>query len=171
MTLTPLAEPDYEAIMPLEEAKRHLRVVGDDENTTIEELRNAAIDWVETYASWALSERQFRYLADGFTSIITFPTGPVVSADAIDYRASNGDTTAMATADWLLSAGMLFAASTWPTADYRPGSVQITFTAGAPNRKLVQAAKLAMTAMDEDRANPNMQAAMWLADSVRQPLV
>lgn len=164
-------DPDYELIMPLDEAKRHMRVIGDDEDETIIELRNAAIDWVETYAGWALNARQFQQIENRFGPEIRLYMRPVLSVDAINYRGFDGEYLPVANGGWRLGDNSVVAASTWPSSVDGPGSVAVTYTAGAPNRKLVQAAKLAMTAMDEDRANPNFSGAMRMADSVRQQMV
>lgn len=177
--LTALEPADGDAILPLADARAHLNLTADDSfhDTAVIALRDAAIDFVEGYSGKALSPRQFEWSADRFTSSIALPVGPISSdGAAISYYDSDGADTALADGSWHFGRGQVVAASgqTWPAANGFPGGVRVTFTAGYATPQeippmLLAGVKLAMTAMFEDRSNPDLAGAMRCIDRHRGP--
>ncbi len=175
--LTALAPADGNAILSLADARVHLNLTADDDfhDDAVLALRDAAIDFVEGYSGKALSARLFMWTADHFSISINLPIGPVSDTDAeISYYDSDGADTAIADGDWFFGRDQVVAASgqTWPVANGFPGGVRVTFTAGYASDippMLLVGVKLAMTAMFEDRANPDLSAAMRCIDRHRGP--
>jgi uncharacterized phiE125 gp8 family phage protein len=179
--LTALTPADGDSILSLADARAHLNLTADDSfhDTAVIALRDAAIDFVETYTGKALSQRMFEWTVDRFTSVIDLPIGPVASDDAaISYYNSDGIDTALVEGDWFIGRGRVVAAAgqTWPYANGLPGGVRITFKAGYAlpadiPPMLIAGVKLAMTAMFEDRASPDLTAAMRCCDGHRSPVL
>lgn len=151
-TLTPIdvAEGYGEGILPLADAKRHLRVDADfeDDDPLIEVLRDAAVDAVEKYCNIRLAETtgmvaRFADFGPGMRAGI----GPAASVlvTGVSYVDSAGEAADIDAGGWRLDVlGNLLPAlnTAWPTSY---GPVTVTFTAGytAANRPpaLVQAAR------------------------------
>jgi uncharacterized phiE125 gp8 family phage protein len=151
-TLNPIAiSGGYgEGILPLADAKRHLRVDADfaDDDPLIEVLRDAAIDAVEKYCNIRLAETtgivaRFADFGPGMRAGI----GPAASVvvTGVSYIDSAGEAADISAGGWRLDVlGNLLPAlnTAWPTSY---GPVTVTFTAGytAANRPpaLVQAAR------------------------------
>lgn len=127
MTLTRLSAIDGEAILPLDDAKLHLRVTHDSEDALIGSLRNAAIGHVERVSGVALASAQWRWTLPRFTSRIDLPMSPVTAMDAVTYLDAEG--AEQTYADARLVDGQVYPASggSWPTAY---DSVAVEFTAG-----------------------------------------
>lgn len=178
--LTALDPFTGEDILPLADAKGHLNITSGDTSfdTVITALRDDAISWAEGYAGQSLQERQFLWTTDKFCSVLVLPIGPVSSASSVKYYNTDGTDTTIDTADYVLSDDRLTAASdaTWPSdADRRPGTVRVTFTAGYATaddipQYMLAAVKLALTAMFENRSNPDLSGAMMAADQFRSIL-
>lgn len=66
MTLTRLTAIDGDTILPLVDAKLHLRVTHDEEDTLIASLRNAACEYVERVSGVALAEAEYRWEGSSF---------------------------------------------------------------------------------------------------------
>ena len=75
--LTRVTPLDGESILPLADAKAHLRVLHDDEDTMIGQLRDAAISHVERVSGVALAEGDWRWSRSIFTTPVALPIGPV----------------------------------------------------------------------------------------------
>jgi len=178
--LTALEAFTGEDILPLADAKVHLNITADDtsEDDAIEAARDDAISWAEGYSGRSLQERQFLWTVDRFSSVIPLPLGPVSTADSVKYYDSDGVDTTVDAADYVLSSERIVTAtdSTWPSdVSDRPGGVRITFTAGYATAGdipffLLAAVKLALTAMFDDRSNPDLTGAMRAADQFRSIL-
>lgn len=178
--LTPLTPADGDTILPLADARVHLNLTADDSfhDTAVLALRDAAINWVENYSGRSLQSRQFEWTADRFTSAMRLPIGPATAVDEISYYDGDGTDTALTSDDWRLGNSVVMAAfgTSWPYAGSAPDAVRIKFTAGYLTADdippmLLAAVKLAMTAIFEDRANPNLSGAMMCADQFRTPLL
>ncbi len=179
--LRAIGPADGDSILPLADARAHLNLTADESyhDTAVIALRDAAIDFVETYTGKALSQRLFEWSLDRFTSVIDLPIGPVVPEDsAISYYGSDGVDTALVDGDWFIGRGRVVAAAgtVWPHANGLPGGVRITFKAGYAlpadiPPMLLAGVKLAMTSFFEDRANPNLAGAMRCADGHRNPVL
>lgn len=175
--ITPLALIDGEAILPLAGARAHLNL-GPDETATdslIGDLRDEAISLVEQHSRQPLQSRQFLWEADGFASVMRLPMRPIQSVDAISYRDTTGSLSSLVAANWLASGGFLSAAAGYHWPLFAPGraTVRVTFTAGYLSADhipplLLSAVKLAISAMYDDRSNPDLGPAMRLADKFRR---
>ncbi len=133
MTFTTTGAPlDGDTVLPLADAKAHLRVLNGDEDALIAALRDAAIDWVERYCAISLSARAFTYSGDGFPTRFRLPYAPATDVTAISTFDTSGAAVALDPADWQFRAGHLYPAigSSWPTVLNGAGSVTVTFTAG-----------------------------------------
>lgn len=151
-TLNPIdIDGDYgEGILPLADAKRHLRVDADfeDDDPLIEVLRDAAIDAVEKYCNIRLAETTGMVARfEGFGPGMRAGIGPAASVvvTGLSYVDSAGENADIDDGGWRLDVlGNLLPAlnTAWPTSY---GPVTVTFTAGytAANRPpaLVQAAR------------------------------
>lgn len=172
--LSAVTQLDGDLLIPLADARTHLNLTAtaDDSfhDAAVRSLRDAAADWVENYTGRSLQSRQFQWDVDGFCSGIRLPRVPVTNVGAVNYFNASGVNTALTGADWRVGSDVLMAAAgtTWPADDGTSGGVRITFTAGYANTAavpdlLIVAVKLAMTAMFEERANPDFSGAIRCA--------
>lgn len=168
--LTPLAPADGEAILPLAESKRYLRVLNGAQDDTIGELRDAAIDWLEGAADHALTRRQFLLEDRQFVCRLRLPRRPAASVDEVSYFTTDGTKIELEATAWRFGAGFLEPAHgvPWPYASGREGSVMIKFTAGFESpadipRLMITAAKAALAAMFANREAPDLRAAERIA--------
>jgi len=136
-TINPATPIDGEAVLPLVDAKAHLRVLDDDEDALIEALRTAAIDWIERHCGVALGRRSFvlSHSDGGFwgAAPLRLPIGPVISVEGVGYLDSAGTVQALvAVTDWRLASNALVpvAGGIWPATLCGPGAITVSFTAG-----------------------------------------
>ena len=80
-------------IITTADLKEHLRVDHTDEDTLIEALRDAAIEYVESYCNIKLGDRTAVFYTDAFPNYMEIPVGPVKTLSSITYNTSR-DTTA-----------------------------------------------------------------------------
>lgn len=159
-TISPASPIDGEVILPLDDAKAHLRVLSNDEDTLIAVLRDAAIDWVERHCGVALSSRDFVMSGTGFDiaapidGTLLLPIVPVSAVSSISYLDASGVSQTLSGSGWRLASNMLAltAGSSWPATLRGPGAVTVTFTAGfadalAEAPALVAAVKLLLGQM------------------------
>jgi uncharacterized phiE125 gp8 family phage protein len=176
--LTALDAFTGEDILPLADAKVHLNITAVDtsDDDVIEDLRDDAISWAEGYTAQSLQSRDFRLTQDRFCSLISLPIGPVSATASVKYYNTDGTDTTVDAGTYVLSDDKIVTAQdeTWPSdvAVAWPGGVRITFTAGYATAAdipfyLLAAVKLAMTAMFENRSNPDLTGAMRAADQFR----
>lgn len=127
MTLTRVTPLAGETILPLADAKAHLRVTHSSEDALIEALRDAAIGHVERVAGVALASGTWRWTLRNFPAYIDLPMGPVTAVDSVTYSDADGLVQTYLSAR-LVDGRILPAASgSWPTAY---DSVTVEFTAG-----------------------------------------
>jgi len=154
LVTAPTVEP-----LTVAEAKTHLRVSGNDDDTYITNLIVAARQAVESGESWSLERSlintTWRLTLDGFSarvSEIELPRPPVPSITSILYDdAANVEQTLASTRYRLISDAdparvMPVYNDEWPDAIDYPGSVRITYVAGygATAASVPQAVKQAM---------------------------
>ena len=187
-TLNPIeiAEGYGEGILPLADAKAHLRILHDDEDAKIEFCRDAAIQAVERYANVRL-ERTAGIVARfaDFGPQMRMGIGPAATVEVtgISYVGSDGAPVLMDEGSWRLDVlGGLIPAlnAAWPTSY---GPVTVTFTAGyqASNRpsSLVMAARMMLVQMFEswdvmlagEASIDAPKGFRFLCDQVRMPVV
>lgn len=141
---------DGEAVLPLDLAKAHLRVLDDDSDDLIAAFRDAAVDMVEQYAQRAMASRDFKWLGR-FSQVMRFGIGPVTAITVISYLDTEGASQTPVVADTLRVAfgdQVEFKMDVdIPDIADGDGVVEITFTAGHDDNlplppSLVAAAKL-----------------------------
>jgi uncharacterized phiE125 gp8 family phage protein len=116
--------------------KAHLRVDHSDEDTLIEALRDAAIDYVENYCNISLGDVTAVMYLDAFYATWEIPVGPVVSITSITYNVSANTTTALDAGNYYVDIkrqpariSIINAPSVY---DYVHNGVQVNFTFGYP---------------------------------------
>lgn len=125
--LTRVTPLDGEAILPLADAKAHLRVLHDDEDALIEQLRDAAISHVERVAGVALSEGDWRWARSFFTTPVDLSIGPVLALGEVAYTDGDGEAATYTGARLVGNAAHPAWGESWPSAY---GYAAVTFTAG-----------------------------------------
>lgn len=121
----------------LVEAKAHLRVDFDDDDTIIEIYRKAATEAAEKFTGRAFIDQTWDYYLDVFpTSEINIPLPPLIEIIGVFYRDSNGDEQQLAVTGYevdsateLARVALAYAAS-WPTARTIANAVRVRFRAG-----------------------------------------
>lgn len=143
MTLTRVTPLDGDSIIPLADAKLHLRVTHDDEDSLIEALRDAAIGHVERVSGVALASGTWRWTLSRFPSRIGLPIAPVTAVGDVTYLDAGGASQTYADARLIDGCVYPAAGGSWP---YAYNSVTVEFTAGLSDPgeapELTAAAKL-----------------------------
>lgn len=127
MTLTRLTPINGDAILSLADAKAHLRVLHDDEDTLISALRDAAISHVERVSGVVLASADFRWTQRSFPARVDLPISPVTALGDVEYLDADGATQVYVDARLVDASVYPAAGGYWPIAY---GSASITFTAG-----------------------------------------
>ena len=141
MSLIVSVEPTAEPVT-LAEAKIHLRVDNNDEDTYITNLIIGARQMVETHTNRALVDTTFVYKINAFPpsgfvdSRVLLPRSPLDSVSSVTYLDTNGDSQTLATSVYEVDTSSLpgrirlkFAQS-WPNTRLHPEVITITFIAG-----------------------------------------
>ena len=124
----------------LAEAKAHLRVDFDDDDTLIAQLVNAAAAAIDgpNGIGYCLMAQTWVGTLDGFPPRrISIPLAPFASLTSIDYVDTAGDPQTMDAADYRVVDGAAPAfvepvfGGTWPSARAVSGAVTVTFVVGA----------------------------------------
>lgn len=170
MGLTRVAVIDGEAILPLVDAKLHLKVDTTADDDLIGALRDAAIDHVERVSGIALASADFQLTRSSFPSTgpIELPIGPVTDLGTITYYNSDGDSTTFSAARLIEGSVYPNVSATWPIAyDY----VAIEFTAGLSDPALapglLAAVRLVLGHLYENRQEATEKALTALPLGVR----
>ena len=138
MGLTRTAAPALEPVS-LDEAKLHLNVIDDAQDTLITLLIGAARKYAEAYCGRSFITQGWRLTLGGFPCILELERGPVQTVDSIIYTDMAGAAqtiTAPASPDYAIDATGPLCLITpgfsyvWPTALPQIGSVQVNYTAG-----------------------------------------
>lgn len=125
------------ALLPitLAEAKSHLRVDVDDEDSDIDAYLRAAVAHAESFMGRSLMEQTFDYAVDAFpanSKPLTIPMAPLIAVDGLFQRGSDGDEDELSgfLVDTHSQPGKIYLSSgTWPTGT-APGSVRVRYRAG-----------------------------------------
>lgn len=126
----PAAEP-----VTLAEAKIHLRVDNDDENSLITILIQAARELVEQRTGRSLINQTRVIKMDWFpdSDTIYLTNGPVSSVTTVKYYIDEVLTTLDSAEYWTdfsSDIARIVVVDSWPTTDDRPNSVEITYVSG-----------------------------------------
>lgn len=155
MSLARLTSLDGEAILPIVEAKEHLRILNSAEDDTIAALRDAAVGHIERVSGIAMAPTEYRWTLRNFPTRIDLPILPVTELGDVNYLDSDGAEQPYADARLVGSAVYAAAGGSWPTAY---GYAAVTFTAGlaipteAP--ELLTAAKLYLEVLNDRGRSP-----------------
>lgn len=136
MLLRPLG--DASEVVTLDEAKTHLRVGHDEDDSYITGLIGAATGLVAKITGRVLGLGSWELVLDGFpVGRIDIPTAPLVSVEGVDYADAGNDAreytgfrvfgVGVAAPGYVLPA----IGGVWPKASDEPESVTISFTAGS----------------------------------------
>lgn len=126
----------------LDEAKLHLRVDGDEENTLITGLINAAVSHLEGWTGIlgrALGEQTWRQDFDTFGCTMRLAPGPVTEIVSITYRNAAGEITTVNDSNYALVKDGIGPRVYWdnayssPSGLYEQGAVSVTYKAGYPD--------------------------------------
>ncbi|WP_457578953.1 head-tail connector protein [Ensifer adhaerens] len=123
-------------VISLAEAKRHLRVLHDDDDDDITELVEVATAVIEgpNGIGVALTPQTWRLSLDQFSCEITVPLGPVTEVSSIAYTDAEGNFATVASwrADLDQQPVRIWPArdAVWPSLVCEPGAVKVTFVCG-----------------------------------------
>jgi len=129
MTLTRLTPLNSEAILPLKDAKLHLKVDANDDDSLIRTLRDEALAHVEEMSGWALDAGSFRWTSRRFVDRIELPIRPITEITLASYLDASGVAQVYDGAQVVDGAVWPAEGTTWP---YASGHASIEFTAGPP---------------------------------------
>lgn len=132
ITVAPTVEP-----VTLAEAKTHLRVDGDDENTYIESLITAAREWAEAHTRRAFINRTVRLSLDEFPTEIKLPFGKTQSVTTFAYTDDDGAAATLTSgthytldSDSEPARLVPYYNTDWPATYDVPNAIQITYVVG-----------------------------------------
>ncbi|MGK9199016.1 head-tail connector protein [Sinorhizobium meliloti] len=136
-----LVTPATAEIVTLAEAKAHLRIDFNDDDTYITALAGSAQDWLSGENNWlgrSVVEQGWELTLERFPSgRICLPKPPLISVSGVFYTPSDGGAEVEIMDFRELDVGVseggyiLPAKNTdWPETDGEPGSVRVTFAAG-----------------------------------------
>ena len=123
------------------DAKLHLRLDTDEEQTYVEGLIAGVTQWLDAYTGilgWAIMEQSWDLTYDAFpTAEIELPLGPVSSVTGVYYAHADTDVeTTLATDQYAVDPGGQFGgwvipATSWPSAMATSNAVRIRFVVGS----------------------------------------
>lgn len=137
------------AMLPvsLEEAKLHLKVEGDEENTLITGLLQAAVSHLDGWTGIlgrCLVEQTWRVSVDAFCREIPLLLAPIIEVASVTWRNADGQLSTVSDDEYLLevdaggNTSVRFRNSyAFPTGLYEAGAVSVTFKAGYPTTPAV----------------------------------
>ena len=170
----------------VEEARRHLRVDGTEEDALIQTYIIAATELTETFTCRQLMPATYALRIDRFPPVIIVPKPPLQSVTSIAYLDSQGASqTLTVTTDYIVDSnsepGRITTpfSTVWPVSYDQMNAVTVTFVAGYTGagtvpESLKAAIKLMVGDMFQNREttlekpiqeNPTLKALMW--DHVR----
>jgi len=140
MNLRLIEGPEFEPIT-LDEAKLHLKVDGDEENTLIASLVSAAREFCENFTGRSIARQTFEYITGPFFSsfsIIKLPMPPLIELVSFKYLSANGEEITLIEDSGFYAAKTMEPAllcpdpeTGWPVdCALRPDAVRIRFKAG-----------------------------------------
>lgn len=142
-----LVTPPISAPVTLQEAKAHLRVTHDDDDTEIYSMIEAAtgyLDGMTGILGRAIMPQVWRESFGGFGCKLRLSLAPVASIVSLTYLDTDGNEQTVPAAQYELAQlaigpeVLLRAAFSWPGVSYdQSGPVRVTYTAGYPSRETV----------------------------------
>lgn len=124
-----------EPVVPLAEAKAHLRVRHGDEDALIEAYVAAATAHIDGPDGWlgrSLGDQVLEAYTDVFRDCMSLPYGPVTEIISVKYLAGTGDEVILLPTEYELRGWLLGSAfgKRWPSVLSRPEAVRIQYRAG-----------------------------------------
>lgn len=134
MALQLITAPEEEPVS-LAEAKAHLRLEHEDEDSVINLLIRASRRRAEEFLGRALVEQTWELVLDAFPDAeIKLPRPPLLEVVSIKYDDEDGDEQTLPTEDYAIDTvskpGWVVPADTWPTTLDAINAVRIRYTAG-----------------------------------------
>lgn len=177
MSLTVVTEPTSEPLT-VQQAKDHLRLDHDEDDTLLRDLIKAARVWIEGQTHRAILTQTWDFSIDwGWPyrdgqPYIKLPLNPVASVTSITYVDGSSPNPTLAAADYTVAArthGSYIVPAynvTWSTPRSVPDAIVVRFVAGesAAPKPLEQAMKLLVTHMYENREPVNTGQGQVIAD-------
>lgn len=132
-----LIEPP-QPVVTWEEAKLHLRLDSDDEQSLVEGLIAAATNWIDGRNGWlgrAIGTQTWDLVYDAFPSgAIEVPFPPLQSVTGVFYADGEGVEQPVDTDDYFVDndsvPGWVVPSSSWPTSMSTANAVRVRFVAG-----------------------------------------
>ena len=92
-------------VLSTSELKAFLRVTHSTEDTLIEAIRQAAINYVEQFCNIRLGDRSATFFFSEFPDFVELPIGPVNSITNVKYATSDSTTATMPSSDYYVTSG------------------------------------------------------------------
>lgn len=160
------------AIVSLAEAKAHLRVTVEADDTLIGTFLAAAQGHIDGPGGWlgrSVGLQTLELRQDAFDGCITLPCGPIVSVSSVKYDDANGAEQTVDAADYYFAGNIIerTIGTSWPTVFRQRESVRVRYQAGystipAP----IKAAVLIMTGIFYSHAKRDAQLRRETVDGV-----
>jgi uncharacterized phiE125 gp8 family phage protein len=132
-----LLQIDHPASLPvsLDDAKQHLRVLNNEQDTYIAELVQKAGEYVESAAKRTLVNRSLRLVVESFGSGVELLHPPVVAVTEVKYLDPAGAEITLPETEWRLAQGFVpklvpAVGKSFPTTAKEQDAVRVTYTAG-----------------------------------------
>lgn len=142
---------DTADIITTADLKAHLRVDHSDEDTFIEALRDAAVEYAESYCNVKLGDRTAVYYTDAFPNYMEIPVGPVQAISGITYNTDRDTTATLDTSyyyyELVRQPARISFISPPSVEEYTHNGVQIACTIGYPEADIPKAIKHAIRLM------------------------
>jgi uncharacterized phiE125 gp8 family phage protein len=160
-----LVTPATDLAVSLVEAKAHLRVDTNDDDTLITAMLATAIQMAEQVTKRALMPQTWVLSLDAFPAAIEISKVPVASVTALIYADNLGVDQTLLASNYVLNNADDFGSAfvvpafgkSWPDARLQPNALRLTFLAGYANAASVPESikswiKLQLSAMYESRS-------------------
>jgi uncharacterized phiE125 gp8 family phage protein len=135
-TLT-LVVPPSGSVVTTAELKAHLRVLSNDEDTYIEGLQAAAVEYIESFIRCKLLTQTWKLAFTDFAEVMALTFPPLKQVIAVRFYDSDGDLITVASSHYWVDSASIPArvirnvSYQWPLIDiYRPFPVEIEFSCG-----------------------------------------
>lgn len=121
-------------VLSLAEAKEHLRVDHNDEDTLIQSLIGAAVAWLDGWTGvlgMALEPQTWEMTLDRFpVGEFCIPLGPVTTVESVKYLDPEEVEQTLAAAEYETNGDRIRPVSGWPSISAAYGAVKVRFIAG-----------------------------------------
>lgn len=109
----------FESVLPLDDLKKRLQVLHDEDDAMLRDMADAAIEYVEDQTRRTLPLSLYRFTSDAFSDEMEFRAPPVRGVTNVTYLDTNGARQTLPSSDYTIktdrSFGLLRPVSTWPS--------------------------------------------------------